>query len=317
MRGLRRPLVKRTLRAVSAILAALFLLVTVAAIAIDVSPLRRSESARSLYPGPYARVGSTLVAYRSWGRRGSPIVLLGGAAEPAWVWHTVGPRLAQAGHRVFAVDLPPFGYTERNVRPTMAGWLSLLEGFERTLAIRRPLLVGHSLGAGVAAGEALKRPNDTAGVVFLDGDALPFGGGKSWLSQLLIYPWYEAAYRLFTGWDWLVGRILRTAWGPHVPSLPHNTLAQFERPFRVAGTAAELRTLVGHGLPGVPLDQLARIRTRGAVIWGADDTVDPLKSGRATAKALGVPLQVVPGAGHLSMLSQPARVARLILRSEP
>jgi pimeloyl-ACP methyl ester carboxylesterase len=198
----------------------------------------------------------------------------------------------------------------------MAGWLPLLEGFERTLAIRRPLLVGHSLGAGVAAGEALKRPNDTAGVVFLDGDALPFGGGESWLSHLLIYPWYEGAYRLFTGWDWLVGRILRTAWGPHVPSLPHNTLAQFERPFRVAGTAAELRALVSQGLPGVPLDQLARIRTRGAVIWGADDTVDPLKSGRATAKALGVPLQVVPGAGHLSMLSQPARVAKLILRSE-
>ena len=112
-------------------------------------------------------------------------MLLGGAAAPAWVWHTVGPRLAAAGHRVFAVDLPPFGYTERNVQPTMAGWVSLLEGFEQKLAIRRPLLVGHSLGAGVAAGEALKRPNDTAGIVLLDGDAIPFGGGTSWLSPVL------------------------------------------------------------------------------------------------------------------------------------
>jgi pimeloyl-ACP methyl ester carboxylesterase len=53
------------------------------------------------------------------------------------------------------------------------------------------------------------------------------------------------------------------------------------------------------------------------VIWGADDTVDAVQSGRATAKALGVPLEVIPGAGHLSMLSQPGRVAALILRSEP
>jgi pimeloyl-ACP methyl ester carboxylesterase len=99
--------------------------------------------------------------------------------------------------------------------------------------------------------------------------------------------------------------------------LPHATLAQFERPFRVAGTAGELRALVAHGLPGVPLDQLARLRTHRAVIWGADDTVDSLQSGRATAVALGVRLELVPGAGHLSMLSRPAPVARLILRSEP
>jgi pimeloyl-ACP methyl ester carboxylesterase len=302
---------------VLATLVGLFLVLTLAAFAIDVSPLGRATSATNLYPGPYVRVGSTLVAYRRWGRRGSPIVLLGGAAEPTWVWHAVGPLLAAGGHRVFAVDLPPFGYTQRNVPPTMAGWLSLLRGFEQKMAIRRPLLVGHSLGAGVAAAEALASPNDTAGVVLLDGDALPFGGGSSWLSHLLVYPWYEAAYRLFTGWDWLVGRVLRNAWGPQAPSLPHATLSQFERPFRVTGTSAEMRALVAHGIPGVPRDQLVRLRPRRTVIWGADDTVDAVQSGRATAKALGVPLEVVPGAGHLSMLSKPGRVAALILRSEP
>lgn len=308
--------VRRVLRALLATVVLLVAIVTVAAVAIDASPLGRSRSVRSLYPGPFLQVGPTLVAYRTWGRHGSPIVLLGGAAEPAWVWHSVGPRLAAAGHRVFALDLPPFGYTQRNVPPTMTGWLSLLHGFEQKLAIPRPLLVGHSLGAGVAAREALDRPEDVAGVVLLDGDGLPFGGGRTWLSHLLVYPWYDAAYRLFTGWDWLVGRILRNAWGPHVPSLPHAVLAQFERPFRVAGTAAELRALVRNGLPGVPLDQLALLRTRRAVVWGADDTVDSPAAGRATAKALGVRLELIPRAGHLSMLAQPARVTKLILRSE-
>lgn len=296
-----------------AILVTLFALVTLAAIAIDASPLGASKPARSLYAGPYVRVGKTLVAYRRWGTRGSPIVLLGGAAEPTWVWHAVGPRLAAAGHEVFALDLPPFGYTERNVEPSMGSWLSLLHGFERRFGLRRPLLVGHSLGAGVIAGEALAHPGSVGGIVLLDGDALPFGGGRSWLSDLLVYPWYDAAYRVLTGWDWLVGRALRNAWGPKPPSFPHSTLAQFERPFRVAGTAGELRTLVSRGLPGVSIGDLAKLRVRRAVVWGADDNVDSVASGRASAAALGVPLELIPGAGHLSMLVKPASVARLIL----
>src|SRR5689334_25449029 len=121
----------RVLRVIGMVLLALVVVVTVAAIAIDASPLGATRPARSLYPGPYVQVGSTLVAYRRWGTHGTPIVLLGGAAEPTWVWHSVAPRLAAGGHRVFALDLPPFGYTQRNVEPSLAGWLPLLHGFQR------------------------------------------------------------------------------------------------------------------------------------------------------------------------------------------
>ena len=47
-----------------------------------------------------------------------------------------------------------------------------------------------------------------------------------------------------------------------------------------------------------------------------NDTVDSVASGRTTAAALGVPLELVAGAGHLSMLTQPARVASLILHAD-
>jgi pimeloyl-ACP methyl ester carboxylesterase len=305
--------VRRVIRWLLCSVAVLFALGTLGALAVDLSPLGANRPAQSLYAGPFVRVGSTLVAYRAWGRTGSPIVLLGGAAEPSWVWHEVGPRLAAAGHRVLAVDLPPFGYTERNASSTMSGWLGLLHGFERRLRINRPLIVGHSLGAGVAAAEALARPEHVAGIVLLDGDALPFGGGHAWLAHVLVYPWYDAAYRLLTGWDWLVGRTLRNAWGPHPPRFPEATLAQFERPFRVQGTAAALRRLVAHGLPGVPFVALAKIRTARAVVWGSDDTVDAMTSGQATATALRVRLQVITGTGHLPMLSQPKAVARRVL----
>ena len=83
--------------------------VTLAAALFDVATIGYSQPARTLYRGPFAEVGDRAVAYRTWGSSGSPIVLLGGAAEPAWVWHAVGPLLAARHHRVFAIDLPPWG----------------------------------------------------------------------------------------------------------------------------------------------------------------------------------------------------------------
>jgi pimeloyl-ACP methyl ester carboxylesterase len=50
------------------------------------------------------------------------------------------------------------------------------------------------------------------------------------------------------------------------------------------------------------------------VIWGANDTVDSVTSGRATATALHTHFQAIPHAGHLSVLARPDAVARRILR---
>ncbi|HEY8777107.1 MAG TPA: alpha/beta hydrolase [Gaiellaceae bacterium] len=291
----------------------LFAAVTLAALAFDFATSGSARPAGSLYPGPFVRVDGTLLAYRTWDSRGSPVVLLGGAAEPSWVWHGVGPLLARAGHRVYALDLPPFGYSQRRGPYTMTRWLQLLEGFEQRLHILRPVLVGHSLGAGVAAAAALAHPHDVTGVVLLDGDGLAFGGNHRWLSELLVYPYYTALYRLVTGSGWIVGRVFRSAWGPNPPHPNHATLAQFERPFRVQGTAAALKQLLANGIPGLTLAQLAHLRVPRAVIWGADDNVDSLGSGRTTAAALHTHLQTIPRAGHLSMLAQPRATASRIL----
>jgi len=310
----RRGRLSRWGRRLADALFALVVLVTLAAFSYDLATNGREQPATALYRGPFDRVDQTTLSYRSWGRHGSPVVLLGGAAEPSWVWHDVGPLLARAGHRVYALDLPPFGYSQRRGPYTMAHWLQLLDGFERRLHIRQPVLVGHSLGAGVAAAAGLADPKHVAGVVLLDGDALAFGGNRGWLSDLLVYPYYTAVYRLVTGSDWIVGRVLRNAWGPtHAPA-GHAVLAQFERPFRVEGTADALKQLASGGIPGLTLGELARLRVPRAVIWGAEDTVDSLASGRATAAALHTRLQTVPRAGHLSMLAQPKGTAARILR---
>lgn len=304
--------VRRWLRRIGIAFVLLVAALTLAAVAFDLATDGQSQPATALYAGPFVRVGRTLVAYRRWGRSSSSIVLLAGAAEPTWVWHAVAPLLAARGHRVYALDLPPFGYTQRHGPYTMDGWLALIEGFERRLAIRRPLIVGHSLGAGVAAAEALTRPAAVAGVVLLDGDALPFGAGHGWLTDLLLYPFYPALFRLATGSDWLVSHVLANAWGHLRPHFTHTLLGVFERPFRVQGTADGLKQLIRNGIPGVTRAQLRRLTVPRAVVWGAEDNVDSRASGQATAAALHVPLTVIPNAAHLSMLTNPRAVASAI-----
>jgi pimeloyl-ACP methyl ester carboxylesterase len=306
---------RRWARRLGLALLVLLAALTLAAVGYDLASSGDSRAATALYRGPFVRVDGRLVAYRRWGDSGTPIVLLGGAAEPSWVWHGVGPLLARAGHRVYALDLPPFGYTERGGPYTLTAWVALVRGFARRLGIVRPLIVGHSLGAGVAAATALADPAGVRGVVFLDGDGLPVGHGIGWFSNLLVWPWYTALYRVATSSDWLVRRVLRRAWRGHRPRLTHALLAVFERPFEVAGTSDAFRQIARHGIPGLSLRQLGRLRVPRAVVWGAEDDVDSLAAGRRTAAALGVRPVVIPDAGHLSMLAEPARTATAIERA--
>jgi pimeloyl-ACP methyl ester carboxylesterase len=304
---------KRWLRRIGIALAVLVVLATIASFAYNTATDGREASAGSLYAGPYVVADGTSIAYRRWGTTGTPIVLLGGFVEPSWVWQGVGSLLGRT-HRVFALDLPPFGYTQRRGPFTLAHWVELVRAFDAKLGIRRPVLVGHSLGAAVAVAFALARPRAVPGIVLLDGDALPVGGGNRWLSHLLVNPYYTSIFRIVTGSDWLVGRVLQGALAPHTPKPSHARLELWERQFRVRGTANAFRHLFAGGSSGVSVDDLGRVRTPSLVVWGEHDTVDAVDAGRQTARVLGAPFVLVRGAGHLSMLGRPGAVARAIER---
>lgn len=303
----------RWLRRIALAIVALALALTLASLIYNTATAGRDRPAVDLYAGPYVRIDGTTLAYHQWGTHGTPIVLVGGFVEPSWVWHLVGPLLAQH-HRVFAIDLPPFGFSERRGPYTLAHWTELVQGFARRERLVRPLIVGHSLGAAVAVELASEQPHAVAGIVLLDGDALPGGGGPGFVSHLLLSPWYTSAYRIATGSDLLVRRVLRSAWGAPSPPITDAVIDEFQQPFRVSGTAAALVSLLGYGIQGVSPQLLAGVHTPSLVVWGARDTVDSVSAGRHAAALLGAPFVEIPDAGHLSMLVRPRAVASAIER---
>jgi pimeloyl-ACP methyl ester carboxylesterase len=288
----------------------LIVALTIASFAYNEATGGREQPASALYAGPFVSVDGTRVAYRRWGASGSPIVLVGGFVEPSWVWEKVGPLLGR-NHRVVAVDLPPFGYTLRRGPYTLAHWVELVRDVSTRLDLVQPLVVGHSLGAAVAVDDALEHPHGVSGVVLLDGDALPVGG-PHWLAYLALDPFYTSVFRIATGSDWIVGHALRSALGPNAPKQSHAALERWEKPFRVVGTAAAFRQLFESGVPGLSLADLQRVSVPRLVVWGAEDSVDSVAAGRASAAALRSRFVLIPGSGHLSMLAQPRAVAAAI-----
>jgi pimeloyl-ACP methyl ester carboxylesterase len=285
------------------VLLKLAVLATLASLAYNLGT-RNRDTLR--YTGPSVVVDDTRLAYRQWGTRGSAVLLLAGFVEPAWVWHRTALLLAR-DHRVFAIDLPPFGYSQRRGPYTLARWTTLARGFIHRERLGRPVVVGHSLGAAVA----VSLESDVSGIVLLDGDALPAGGGPAWLAALLVPPWFTSAYRIVTGSGFVLRRVLRGALGPRY-RIDRALIDEFQRPFRLPGTAAAFKSMLRYGIQGVSGQALRAVRTPSLVLWGADDSVDSAAAGRRTAALLRSRFEAIPGAGHLSMLVAPAAVARAV-----
>jgi pimeloyl-ACP methyl ester carboxylesterase len=300
----------RILRGIVVVVVVLVGALFVASFVFNAVTSGEGKSVRVLWPGRFVVADGVLTAFRQWGSRGTPVVLIGGFVEPSLVWEKVGPLLART-HRVYALDLDGFGYSQRRGPWTLAEWGDQVQDFVRTLDLGRPIVVGHSLGAAVAVEVA--RRGVASRAVLVDGDALDSGGAPWFVRDVLIHtPLATSALRLATRWDWPAKRLLANAYGPHHPPLDHAFVGRWTRQLDAKGADHALETIAGRPPQGFSRAGLQRLRIRATVVWGERDDVDDVATGRQTASDLHARFVLVPGAGHLSMLSHPRAVARAI-----
>lgn len=101
---------------------------------------------------------------------GVPVVLLhGGGADSAELsWGGIGPRLADAGHRVIAPDHPGFGRSPRAARPlTQEGLVRYVGELVDALDLETYAVGGLSLGGGMTLGHLLDRPGRARAAMLL------------------------------------------------------------------------------------------------------------------------------------------------------
>lgn len=102
------------------------------------------------------------------GSKGTSILFIPGLASGSWTWKADAERLAKS-HTVYLLTLP--GFDGKPVKPgttieSLQADLKTLIEHER---LKKPVLVGHSLGGTLSLGFAADHPELIAGVVAVDG----------------------------------------------------------------------------------------------------------------------------------------------------
>jgi pimeloyl-ACP methyl ester carboxylesterase len=241
-----------------------------------------------------------------------PVVLLHGAFESVATWEKVAQRLAEVTH-VEAYDLSGYGFTDQVGPFTLDGLVEQLHAFLIARHLIHPVLVGHSLGAGVIAGFVLRYPTLARAMVFVDGDGLAVNYPGSSLGGLLPDPYKTALYRSFVTNAWVMRSVFSSACGPNCPELSDQDLATLEAPFRLRGAEGALLSYGSRSVVGVTAaerNRLTPLHLPARVIVGAQDNVISLQAAKETAQVLGAPSPtVIAGQGHLALWSAPAAVA--------
>ena len=264
----------------------------------------------------FVQAGDINTRYETWGTSGTPVVLIHGAAESVDTWSRLVPLLA-TNHRVYAYDITGYGYSERKAPYTIEHLAGQLLGFLDAMHLGgpgqpKPILVGHSLGAGVAAEATLEAPARIGGIMFLDGDGLPLPGGNAGPPRwLVVAPYRTSLFRLVLSSDWLLRKIYRSACTPACPAMD---VDQWTRPFRQPGAEKAIWQMTAHGIPAVSPERLAQLRDvpiPKSVVFGALDADggNPTE----TATRIGAPAPtLIPNANHLTLISDPAEVAAAV-----
>ena len=257
--------------------------------------------------------------YREWGTSGTPVVLVPGAFETADTFAELGPVLAAAHHRVFAIDLTGTGYSAPSPPYSAAHLAQQLVAFEETehlTGANAPVLVGHSAGAAVVGLAALRGTRYARGVVFLDGDATPLAG-PGFLSALLINPFRTTLLRVALSQDWLIRKIYSAQCGPTCPDLTAAGVATWRMPLQQPGFASDIAYSLSHGIPAMTPEQFRELHAAPVpklVVFGIDDPQMSASDAEATARRIGAPPAVFVPGRHLTMIASPRQVAAAVDR---
>jgi len=210
-------------------------------------------------------------------------------------------------YRVVAPLLPGYGESsgEGDLRDMLDVTLHGLDVME-ALKLKKPIVVGHSMGGMIAAEMAAVQPNDVSRLALI----CPAGlwDDEHPIADLFATMPYEMPALLFH--DAEAGAAMLTA-GRNVsdPNFLQTYLVANARQLGMAGRI--LFPIPERGLSG----RMHRIRARTIIVWGDSDRLIPPVYAHGFKKGiLGAELVSIPEAGHMVTLERPKAVAEAISR---
>lgn len=246
---------------------------------------------------------------------GETILLLHGFGGSTFSWRDSLPHLSRT-HRVVALDLFGFGYTERPRRLrhySRRGQVDLILGVLDRLGVARAHVIGHSYGGGLAMTLAAKHPERVRSIVLVNSTAPNWAiSRRRNLAEISPLTWlFVRGYALRPA---TVRTALERSW--HDDSLVTDEIVDgYLKRLRIQGAARAYRGLT------VPMSHEAEedlvvvqdLTQPTLVIWGVEDELIPVEDGELASSQMRnsrfVPLE---GTGHSPMEEDPQAFLALV-----
>lgn len=239
---------------------------------------------------------------------GPAIVLIHGFGGQTYSYRHLIPIFAR-DHRVIAVDLKGFGYSERDARTdlTHAGQVAMLKSLLGKLGVGHATFVGHSMGGGIVQRFAAAHPEVVDALVLAASVSTDDRvGQRAMPPAFMVRPMVPLIERLVSS------RMLRASY--YDPAkLTEDVRSEYLRPLRIRGSVDGLMTMMRAATNSVPVD-LARFAQPVLILSAAHDRLVPLAVGQRIRERIPQARMVVlDKAGHMLLEEQPEGCARAIL----
>ncbi len=241
-----------------------------------------------------------------------PVLLLHGQPGAASDWERLRASLGSEATTI-AIDRP--GWDARSAASDLAGNATAARLALDRAGVSRATVVGHSLGAAVAAWLASCDPERVGRLVLVApaANADSLGVVDSLLAAPVVGPVASAA--AMAGAGLVLGAAPLRRWVAEATALDDRYLAAAGRMLRAPSAwrafVYEQRALI-RDLPALEA-QLGRLSPRTTIVAGTADRVVPIRAARRLASHIpGAELVEIPGAGHLVHVEHADRVASII-----
>ena len=307
-------------------LLALLILIVIAITAFRMAASIRETHTRAELAPPSGRLVPTssggVFVQEKGPADGIPVVLFHGTAAWSELWrHTTGV-LAAAGFRVIALDLPPFGFSDRPGSYTRKDQAARINDVLVNLKARPAIIVGHSFGAGAATELVMRYPDRARGLVLVDAalgltvapSEAPWIIQPKWIREILVSLTITNPVATKTLLESLIEKKER--------ALPE-FVAILQRPTTQRDTTPDIADwlyyFLGADRNAVSADRnaYARVKLPVAILWGDKDNTTPVEQALDLRTLLPpeTPLTLLPGLGHIPQIEDPALFNDALLKA--
>lgn len=279
----------------------------------------------------YLKVSDTWVHYRNFRAEGDTvlgkIMLVHGFSGSTFSWRKSIPVLTKAGFFVSAIDLPPFGFSDKRrvANVTDSIWPYMIRAVMDSAEINQNtgsnpkwILAGHSMGGMVIGAFATNFPERTRAMVYVDGTSPDSDGKRSmgmkmsgWIMRMgFMQRWADVMMEHVLYSEKRFTELLRSAYGSD-PT--HEDVVGYMQPFSYYGSASSIfRFSSRAGYARVDKNILRTIPR--FLIWGEKDAWIPVEGARKFLKDNPeIQSHFIPEAGHCPMETHPEEFNAKIL----